>query len=226
MQLVSGVPEFEFNVLEMSRRVDRFESGQDIFSQNSEATGLHCLRSGHAMLTHVDAFGNKTAFRVVGPGEMMGYRSLFGDDVHTASARALTSCTVCFFPKVSLFGILDTTPILVRRFLHTLARDRGPADGLLLRSQHTPVRVRLVYLLLILLNDYGSKLPDNSIEYRLPLKRHDIGSLIGSRPESVTRAIRELEHDGVAFFRHRNVSVPDMARLFAEANISVADDST
>jgi CRP/FNR family transcriptional regulator len=128
---------------------------------------------------------------------------------------------VCFFPKVALFDVLDTTPALVRRFLYTLARDRGPADGLLLRSQHTPVRVRLVYLLLILLDDYGSKLSDSSTEYRLPLKRYDIGSLIGSRPESVTRAIRELERDGVAFFRHRHVSVPDMARLFDEANISV-----
>jgi CRP/FNR family transcriptional regulator len=133
---------------------------------------------------------------------------------------------VCFFPKVALFGVLDTTPALVRGFLYTLARDRGPADGLLLRSQYTPVRVRLVYLLLILLNDYGSRLPDSSTEYRLPLKRHDIGSLIGSRPESVTRAIKELERDGVAFFRHRNVSVPDMAKLFAEANIPIADDST
>ena len=227
MQLVqaSGIQEFDRNVLEMSRREYSCQIGQDIFSQNSVAGGLHCLRNGNAMLTHVDALGNKTAFRVVGPGEMMGYRSLFAEDPHAASARALTACSVCLFPKETLLGVLDTTPKLMRQFLNILARDRGPADGLLLRSQHTSVRIRLIYLLLILVRDHGKQLPDNSVEYQLPLKRHDIGSLIGTRPESVSRAIKELERDGIAFFRHRIVKVPDMSKLFAEANIAMERSS-
>lgn len=200
---------------ESTMTVRTFARDEKIFKQDTESSGLFCLRSGHALLWHSDAYNHKTAFRVVGAGEMMGYRSLFGEDTHAATAQALTVCDVCFYPKQTVLKMVDEFPGFARGFFRTLARDRGPRDALLLRGQHIPVRIRLVNLLLLMNTD--EVCPDDGVcVLRLPMLRRDIAALLAARPESIARAIKELGQDGIAKFNGRTVTIPDLAALAAE----------
>ncbi len=213
----SDMPEADVTRLEHSMIVRAIARDEKIFAQNSEATGLFCLRSGYALLWHADAFNHKTAFRVVGAGEMMGYRSLFGEDTHAATAQALTTCDVCYYPKKVVLELVDEFPSFARRFFRTLARDRGPRDALLLRGQHIPVRTRLVNLLLLMNTDKAC--PDNdTCVLKLPMLRRDIAALLAARPESIARAIKELGQDGIAIFNGRTVTIPNLDALSAETN--------
>lgn len=211
------MPAEEVARLENTMTVRTFARDEKIFTQDMEATGLFCLRSGHALLWHADAFNHKTAFRVVGAGEMMGYRSLFGEDTHAATAQALNVCDVCYYPKKIVLQLVDAFPGFARGFFRTLARDRGPRDALLLRGQHIPVRTRLVNLLLLMNTD--EICPDNgACVLRLPMLRRDIAALLAARPESIARAIRDLGQDGIAMFSGRTVTIPDLDALNAETN--------
>ncbi len=204
--------------LENARLRQVYRRGDRIFTQAEMASGLYCLQSGHVLLWYLDPFGHRTAFRVAGPGEIMGHRSLFGEDPHAATAEALTTCHICWYPKGLVDELIGTYPSFARRFLRTLARDRGPPDALLLRGLHMPIRVRLVYLLLILRERHGEIWRDGSLHLELPLLRRDIASLLGARPESVTRAIQDLKRDGVATFNGRHVVVSNLEALYNEAN--------
>ncbi len=213
----SDLPHADVQSLEKSISVQGFGRGDTIFAQGSLASGLYCLRSGHAILWHADAFNYKTAFRVVGPGEMMGYRSLFGEDPHVATAQALTACDVCYYPKDSVLRLIDEHPGFARHFFRILARDRGPKDALILRGQHIPIRIRLVNLLLLMLTH---EMSDRNAAYviQLPMLRRDIAALLAARPESVARAIKELGRDGIATFTGRTVDIPDVNALLRECN--------
>ncbi|MFB3135749.1 MAG: helix-turn-helix domain-containing protein [Rhodospirillales bacterium] len=48
------------------------------------------------------------------------------------------------------------------------------------------------------------------------LARQDLAAMIGIRPETMSRAIKQLEEDGVAYFSGRSVQVPDVKRLLRE----------
>jgi CRP-like cAMP-binding protein len=109
--------------------------------------------------------------------------------------------------------------MLGRKFLKALARDRGAPDGLLLRGQQLPLRIRLIHLLLILKDRYAENKPDGSLSFELPLLRRDIAALLGTRAESVARAIKELKKDGIANFKGRNVLIPDEGRLLELARV-------
>lgn len=210
--------------LEQYRSIQIYRRGDNLFMQNDATTGILCIQSGNVLLWHLDPFGVKTSFRVAGQGEMLGYRSLLGDDRHAATAEALSECRVCFYPKKKLEELIYNDPILTRQFFRLVARDRGPPDALMLRGQHLPVRVRLVYLLLTTKNHHAEVRPDGSLVYQLPLSRKDIATLIAARPETVTRAIKALESDDVARFYNRKVVVPDPAKLYEEARIDVETD--
>ncbi len=213
----SNMPPTDVQALDKTIVVRGFSRGEKIFAQGAVASGLYCLRSGHALLWHADAFNYKTAFRVVEPGEMMGYRSLFGEDPHVATAQALTACDVCYYPKEAVLELIDQHPKFARRFFRTLARDRGPKDALVLRGQHIPVRVRLVNLLLLMLSsDMCDRNGAGVIQ--LPMLRRDIAALLAARPESVARAIKELGEDGLAVFTGRTVAIPDVDALYQHCN--------
>jgi CRP-like cAMP-binding protein len=205
----SGLARFE-----QTRATHTYRRGDKIFSQHQQSTGIWCVRSGHVLLWHEDAFGNRTAFKVVGPGEIIGYRSLFAEDPHTATAEALSACHACRHPAETIQDMVSTNSGLGQQFLRLIAQDRGPPDSLLLRGRQLPLRIRLVHLLLILKDRYAESAPGNGLHFELPLLRRDIAALLGTRPESITRAIKELGHDGIARFNGRSVTVPDAARLY------------
>ncbi len=213
----SDMPAADVTRLENTMVVRTVTRTEKIFSQGADATGLYCLRSGHALLWHADIFNHKTAFRVVGPGEMMGYRSLFGEDAHAATAQALTACDVCYYPKKVVLQLVDEFPGFARRFFRTLARDRGPRDALLLRGQHIPVRTRLINLLLLMNTDEMCP-DDGECVLKLPMLRRDIAALLAARPESIARAIKELGQDGIAIFSGRTVTIPNLDALTVETN--------
>lgn len=190
-----------------------FDQGENIFEQDSKSDGIYCLQSGNVMLWHMDKVGNEIGFRVAGAGEMCGHRAYFGKDNHTATAVTLTNCVVCCHHQKYLTELMDKYPVLYKLFLQLLARDEGPPDSLLLRNTHLPVKVRLVNLLGILRKLFAKKSPDGSLVFKLPLNRKDISTMIAARPETVARAIKELENSDMAFFSGRKVTVPDIDRL-------------
>lgn len=204
--------------LEESTVIHTYRRGDNIFTQGSEATGLFCLRSGYALLWHLDAFKYKTAFRVVGAGELLGHRSLFGEELHAATAQALIGCDVCYYPKDIVLQLVDEFPSFARRFMRTLARDRGPRDALVLRGQHMPVRIRLCNLLLLMIKSENCENGSACI-LKLPMLRQDVAALLATRPESIARAIKELGDDGIAMFNGRTVTIPNLAALYAESNL-------
>jgi CRP/FNR family transcriptional regulator len=204
-------------ILEESMVVQSRLRDENIFSQGDKATGLYCLRSGHALLWHMDAFKYKTAFRIVGAGELMGHRSLFGEDPHAATAQALTDCDVCYYPKKIVLRLIDEVAGFAQGFFRTLARDRGPRDALVLRGQHIPVRIRLCNLLLMMIKNENCAKGSACI-LTLPILRRDIAALLATRPESIARAIKELRDNGIAIFKGRTVSVPNLVALYAESN--------
>ncbi len=48
------------------------------------------------------------------------------------------------------------------------------------------------------------------------LARQDLAAMIGIRPETMSRAVKQLEEDGVADFSGRSMRVPGVKRLLRE----------
>ena len=218
----SVLDDSELEFLNRTRRQSLYRPGESVFRQDDISTGLYCVQSGHMLLKQFDSFDNETVLRVVLPGETVGYRSFFSETPHAATASALTLCRICLIPAATIHRLMEGKVVLALRFLKTLARDRGPTEAPLLRSPHLPVRVRILNLLLILRDGCATDLPDGSLRFQLPIKRQDIAAMVGTRPETISRAIRELGNDGIAIFRRQQVDVPDIDRVLEIAHISMS----
>jgi CRP/FNR family transcriptional regulator len=209
----NGFSPSEIALLDQMRRRRVYQHGEIIFDQSDKSQGIYCVEDGHVLLSSIDAAGNKTAFGVISPSELMGYRSFFAEEGHAATASALTECWVYLIPRLIMHQLLDSNPALIRWFLRELASDRGPPNALLLRGQHMSIRERVANLLLILRDNFAITDAQGGLVFQLPIRRQEMAALVGVRPETLSRVIRDLEQEGLATFDGRRIVVPQPDQL-------------
>ena len=135
---------------------------------------------------------------------------------------AVAPCSICFIPRQSVQTLLERNPALGLRFVQRLAADLKSADDTILHNSALPTRKRLVHLLLSLKDQYGEMTDEGVLRLELPLARQELASILGSRPETITRTIHGLEEDGVAVFSGRAVLIADLDKLLDELEAPTA----
>ena len=113
-------------------------------------------------------------------------------------------------------SLLNHNPALGLRYLKRVSSSLGDAEEQILHNATLSVRARFAHLLVVLHEKYGDGAQDGKREFKLPLSRHDLASMVGTTPESLSRTIRKLESDGVAIFSGRRVVIPDLEELVQE----------
>lgn len=194
-------------------KVQAFERHRIIFRQGEKPRGLHCILQGDVLLDHLDEEGNHTAFRIAVPGDLLGFRSLFAEQPHAATARALRRCQVNFVPEAPLRRALESNPRLGCGLLKLVAADPGPIYAPLLRSPWLPAASRLAHLLLILHRQYAGNPGEGEATYELPVSMGNIAALIGIRRETVSRLFQQLESAGLCTLHGSRVAIPSTRRL-------------
>jgi CRP-like cAMP-binding protein len=214
------LPSSDLHELDRRKVCHTYKPKQEIFQQGHPCNGLYCIQSGTVAIRKTDANGNSVLVRLANDGQALGYRSFFSGGKYSASAEALTACKICFLDQECVHALLKRNPTLALAFLKRMAEDLREAEDSILRTTVLSVRVRLAHLLLTLKESFGSVSEDGTWTLRLPLARQDIAAMLGTRPETLARTIRDLRDENVADFKGREVTVYDLDKLLDEVEFA------
>lgn len=189
--------------------------GQALYRHGDSCHGLFCVLTGTVVVRRSNADGASVIVRIAGAGDILGYRTFFAEEAYPDSAEALIAATVCFIGREAVQTLMEDHPEVARRFLRRMACDQSETQERLLQNAACSVRDRVVRLLYALKCRYGTTRQDGSLEIRLPIGRKDIAEMIGSCAESVIRAMRSLEAEGLAVFNGRLAVIADPVELFS-----------
>lgn len=206
----------DLGLLNQVKVCNAYQPGQTIFYQGNPCLGVYCVEEGTVAVRKTDASGRSVIVRMAHAGDTLGYRAFFAGEPYRASADALQASRVCFIDRAAVRRLLDRNPMVGYSFLKHMARDLEEAEEAKLHAAALPVRARLAHLLLMLRERFGQPLGTNGARIELPLSRQDIAAMIGTRPETVARAVRGFEDDGIANFQGREVLVPNLDGLLNE----------
>ncbi|NQU58909.1 MAG: Crp/Fnr family transcriptional regulator [Rhodospirillales bacterium] len=200
-----------------------YKAGETVFMQDDPCKGLYIIESGMIAVRKMDSDGRTAVIRLGYPGDSIGYRPLLAKENHRASAEVAKDSRVCFLNAKTTWQLISNNPALGLRFLERTAKALGEVESRFFEVAALSVRVRLVHLLILLRDKCGSISADGTLVLELPLTRQDLASMIGARPESVSRAFHELKEDGLARSSGRQVHVTQYDRLIEElhSNISI-----
>jgi len=204
------------DVLNQSKTCANYRAGQVVFQQHNPCLGLHCVLEGSIAMRRADANGNSSIVRLIEAGQTLGHRAYFAGTAYSTSAQTLTDCRICFIPRVDIDRLLLQSPVLGSRFLLRLSGDLEMSEKARFRITYQRIRTRLCHLILSLRGRHGVVDDAGNIIIEPPLSRQEMAAVIGARAESLSRAIRALQDDGVAEFGRRRIVIHDLDNLLDE----------
>lgn len=154
---------------------------------------LSVVHTGRIKLSRTMPSGRQRLLRVVGPGETVGEHGFLTQDSTTEEAEAMTESRLCVFAQPDLAGLVADYPAIGWRMLRALSERLVEVEGRLALSA-LDVDVRLADYLLQqpLLRDAPGSPAGAGLRVRLPLSKKDIASMLGTTPESLSRALARL----------------------------------
>ena len=174
-------------LIEQAKTTVRYKAGQVIFYAGNDPIGLFTISSGLVKLEVSSPAGSAHTLRLIGPGGVLGYRSLFAGEPYHASAIAVEDCELCFLPKADLMNVFKNHPDTMLRLLEHLSRDLRFAEEKWLGQMDKGAPERIAEALLFLQENFTHQ----------QWTRKEIAQWAGTTPETVIRTLAAFEKAGL-----------------------------
>lgn len=179
-------------------RVKSFQVGQTVVPEDVRTDFLGCVLSGILRMQKSLLDGRQHIVGLLVQGDMFG--RIF-DGPGEFSIEAATDVEICAFPRLEFEALLMRSPDLDRAVMLNIFNELDRARDWMIILSNQKITSRIAGFLLLIRSrfaaiDHFVREAQDGTEVRIPLSRIDIAHLLGTRPESVSRALHALQDDG------------------------------
>lgn len=178
-----------------NRLVRHYGKKQNLFKKDDRVQFLYFIISGSVKEYLTNDQGKEVITSLSGPGEFVGYSSVFEGNRFYNSAAALSDAEVMLISRVELMQILEKDSELSRRLLGILTNDLKERDEQLLNIAYSSARKRVAVALLIFYTK--SQKVQGNIAAALEINRADLASICGLTKESTVRVLSDFKEEGL-----------------------------
>lgn len=189
----------------------RIERSESLYRAGDEFSSLYAVRSGFfkTVQTLEDGRDQVTGFHMA--GEIMGMDGI-GPEKHGSSAVALEDSEVCVIPYSRLESLGRDMYGLQRQFHKVMSREIAQEHSVMLLLGTMRAEERLATFLLNLSQRFTAR-GYSASEFNLRMTREEIGSYLGLKLETVSRAFSKFQENGLISVHQKNIRILDIAGL-------------
>jgi len=189
----------------------QYDAGEIIFLEGESATGLYFLQFGWVKVVKSNPSGREQVLRFMEPGDTFNEIGVFANQPNPATAIALESAGIWLLPHPTLTRALRQNPDFAQYALAKMAERVLHLVSLVADLSLRPVTGRLARLL-----------TDDAVDGVLQRPRWytqtELAARLGTVPDVVQRALRQLENDGLIEVERQQIRILD-AHTLAEIAI-------
>jgi CRP/FNR family transcriptional regulator len=189
-------------VVEKRRRI---KQGELLFGNGDTFTSLYAIRSGFfkTCVTSEDGREQVTGFQMA--GEIIGMDGIVSDH-HNCNAVALEDAEVCVMPFSDIEDLSRELPGLQRHVHKIMSREIVRENSVMMLLGNMRAEERLAAFLLNLVQRLHARGLSQS-ELVLRMTREEIGSYLGLKLETVSRAFSKFSEEGIIEVKQRYVKI-------------------
>jgi CRP/FNR family transcriptional regulator len=191
----------------------RVHAGQYIHRAGQPLHALYFLHAGTAKSVIASADGRERVTGFAMRGDLVGADSI-GRATHAGDAIALEDGEVWEVPLTALLAACDRVPAIAQGLASVLANDIRIQREWMLATATLGAEQRVAQWLLDLGERHHAR-GCSSTHFVLRATRAEIGSFLGLKLETVTRAMTSLSERGLIVVDRREIRLVDVARLRA-----------
>lgn len=189
-------------MLEAELGVDSFAGGTFVFRQGEKAAKVHIVRTGSVELCSTLS-GRRVTLQVLRPGDVFGDVPVFLGEPEPFDARAVGDCTVLSLDTESLFGLLQTRPLVAQRWFVSMAERMSGLQQRLIDLLAGGLEAQLASILL----------READTDGQITMTQADLASLLGVQRSSVQRVLKDLESAQLIELHYRRIELVDAGGL-------------
>ena len=207
-----GLSEQEIDLLDSAvgarRRVKR---QQHLYRAGEVFESIYAIRSGFFKTDVLleDGRNQVTGFQMA--GEILGMDGI-SDEAHTCNAVALEDSEVCIIPFNQLEHLSRDIKTLQHHFHKVMSREIVRDHGVMMLLGTMRAEERLAAFLLNLSQRFSAR-GYSPAEFHLRMTREEIGSYLGLKLETVSRAFSRFQDEGLISVRQKHIRIMDIPRL-------------
>jgi CRP-like cAMP-binding protein len=206
----------ELAILAKAKTSRTFEPGEIIFNQGDQAKGVHCIQSGLIGMRRISEDGKSVLIRLCAEGTTVGYGAFLSKTQQLNSAEVLTPSVVCFIHGSTVSSLLAGNPKIGERFLQHAIADQTKTETDHFMNLTKNVRFKLLHVLLTYYERDGYQDSTGLSTLELPILRRELAELVHAQPETLSRALRELQDEGLLTQDSKQFFFPDMKSITDE----------
>jgi CRP-like cAMP-binding protein len=165
--------------------------GDSLIKQGTFSTNVVYLRSGLAKI-HIAGPYHEQIVRIVKAPSFMALPTTFGDKINQYSVTVIEDSEVCFIDIKTFRYLLTNNPSFSYEIIIELCKNELENFNRCAIRTQKQIRGKMADVLLEMSNHLY-----NSDTFNIPLNQEEIGNLIDSSRESVSRVLNEFEKDGI-----------------------------
>lgn len=197
--------------------VRHLPAGTVLFTAGEACRGLYVVGRGRVRIYRASPEGKEQVLHVEGPGRAIGVVPLVDGGPYPASAVTLEDVELAFLPREEFELAVRESPDAAQAIIRALGRRLRHMVQLTETLAFRDVAARLA----LLLAGYADRLgrpTERGVELHLVRTQEELSFEIGTARESVSRAFRRLERNGLLQrLDTTHLLIPDPAKLRAFA---------
>ncbi|MCC6472471.1 MAG: fumarate/nitrate reduction transcriptional regulator Fnr [Burkholderiales bacterium] len=186
----------------------RVRRGESLYRAGDSFGSLYSVRSGFFKTTLVLEDGREQVTGFLMAGEIMGMDGI-GTESHSCNAIALEDSEVCVIPYSRLQALTRDVPELQHQFHKVMSREIVREHGVMLLLGSMRAEERLAAFLLNLSQRFTAR-GYSQTEFNLRMTREEIGSYLGLKLETVSRAFSKFQEEDLISVQQKHIRILDV----------------
>lgn len=191
--------------------VVKYRKNEAIYKEGDKPHGLLCLSEGNVKIFKAGVGKRSQIVRLAKPVGFIGYRAMFAQENHIASAVAITNCTVCIVKAEIVHTLLKSNFDFSIHIMRALATDLGISNRRTVTLTQKHIRGRLAESLLVLVDTYGFEDDDETIN--VYLSREDLANLSNMTTSNAIRTLALFANEDIIELVGRKIKIKQKATL-------------
>ena len=183
--------------------------GEIILREGDPARFVVYIRDGFVKQMKKSPDGKEHILSIVKKGSYIGLHNIVTSTrINYISAKALVRTSVCIINTHCFGDLLKRNGEFASRVISCICEDEIFFVGRLLKNQHQQLYGRLADALLYFRNEVYNENP-----FILSMTRGEIASFVGTSRESVTRALKDFQENGLIIVKKKMITIMDENKL-------------
>lgn len=194
----------------------RIKRGEQLYRAGDAFDSIYAIRSGFFKTDVLleDGRDQVTGFQMA--GELLGLDGI-STEHHTCNAIALEDSEVCSIPFLRLESLSREIHTLQHHFHKVMSREIVRDHGVMMLLGTMRAEERLAAFLLNLSQRFTAR-GFSHAEFYLRMTREEIGSYLGLKLETVSRAFSKFQEEGYIAVQQKHIRILDVTGLKALMN--------